>query len=108
MGANTIISKLIEYDSDADIVLVAKAYDFAENAHSSQKRISGDPYISHPIAVALILADIEMDSASICAALLHDVIEDTRVSYLDILREFGEEIALLVDGVTKLSRIDFK
>ncbi|MDD3024655.1 MAG: bifunctional (p)ppGpp synthetase/guanosine-3',5'-bis(diphosphate) 3'-pyrophosphohydrolase, partial [Syntrophomonadaceae bacterium] len=63
---------------------------------------------SHPIAVALILADIEMDSASICAALLHDVIEDTRVSYLDILREFGEEIALLVDGVTKLSRIDFK
>ena len=65
-------------------------------------------YIIHPVEVALILTEIEMDSASICAALLHDVIEDTDMSYYTLVQEFGEEIALLVDGVTKLSRINFK
>ncbi|MDD3269956.1 MAG: bifunctional (p)ppGpp synthetase/guanosine-3',5'-bis(diphosphate) 3'-pyrophosphohydrolase, partial [Syntrophomonadaceae bacterium] len=108
MGAQTIISRVSKYDPDGNFSSISKAYEFAENAHFGQKRISGEPYIIHPYEVALILTDIEMDSAAICAALLHDVIEDTRVSYLDILREFGEEIALLVDGVTKLSRIDFK
>ena len=77
-------------------------------AHAGQKRISGEPYIIHPVEVALILTEIEMDSASICAALLHDVIEDTDMSYYTLVQEFGEEIALLVDGVTKLSRINFK
>ncbi len=108
MGIDNILSKVSEYDPDANFASITKAYEYAEAAHSGQKRISGEPYITHPHEVALILADIEMDSATICAALLHDVIEDTRVSYLDLLREFGEEITLLVDGVTKLSRIDFK
>ncbi|MEN6328269.1 MAG: bifunctional (p)ppGpp synthetase/guanosine-3',5'-bis(diphosphate) 3'-pyrophosphohydrolase [Syntrophomonas sp.] len=108
MGIDIILSKVSEYDPDADFASITKAYEFAEAAHSGQKRISGEPYITHPLEVALILADIEMDSATICAALLHDVVEDTQVSYFDLLREFGEEITLLVDGVTKLSRIDFK
>lgn len=103
-----ILDKVSSYDPDANLALITKAYQYASKAHENQKRISGDPYISHPVEVALILADIEMDAASICAALLHDVVEDTIVTYQDVVREFGEEIALLVDGVTKLSRINFK
>jgi GTP pyrophosphokinase len=108
MGHERIIEELKKYDPDADIELIKKAYCFAQKAHSDQKRISGEPYIIHPLEVALILTGIEMDSATICAALLHDVIEDTRVSLADIEDEFNKEIALLVDGVTKLTRIDFK
>lgn len=103
-----ILDKVGSYDPDANFPLIEKAYRYASDAHAEQKRISGEPYIIHPVEVALILADIEMDAASICAALLHDVVEDTRVTYQDVVREFGEEIALLVDGVTKLSRINFK
>ncbi|MDD3879787.1 MAG: bifunctional (p)ppGpp synthetase/guanosine-3',5'-bis(diphosphate) 3'-pyrophosphohydrolase, partial [Syntrophomonas sp.] len=108
MSCEALIKRVSEYDPDNDFAMIAKAFRVAEQAHQGQKRISGEPYIIHPCEVALILADIEMDIPSICAALLHDVIEDTPVSYLDILKEFGEEIALLVDGVTKLTRIDFK
>lgn len=108
MGPQTILDRVKEYDPHADFELIAKAYNYATIAHGGQKRRSGEPYIIHPVEVALILTEIEMDSASICAALLHDVIEDTHFSYQDLLNEFGEEIALLVDGVTKLSRIDFK
>ena len=103
-----ILDKVTSYDPDANLALITKAYQYASKAHENQKRISGDPYISHPVEVALILADIEMDAASICAALLHDVVEDTIVTYQDVVKEFGEEIALLVEGVTKLSRINFK
>ena len=108
MGPELIIERIKQYDPFADVELIEKAFNLAQIAHSGQKRISGEPYIIHPVEVALILTDIEMDSASICAALLHDVIEDTDMSYVAIEREFGEEIALLVDGVTKLSRINFK
>ncbi len=108
MSCEALIKKVSEYDPDTDFALIEKAFRVAEQAHQEQKRISGEPYIIHPCAVALILADIEMDTPTICAALLHDVLEDTPVSYLDILKEFGEEIAILVDGVTKLTRIDFK
>ena len=108
MGPQTILDRVREYDAGADFDLIAKAYNYAVFAHGDQKRISGEPYIIHPVAVALILTEIEMDSASICAALLHDVIEDTHYTYQDLAEEFGEEIAMLVDGVTKLSRIDFK
>ena len=108
MRCEALIKRVSEYDPDTDSALIEKAFRVAEQAHQEQKRISGEPYIIHPCEVALILADIEMDTPTICAALLHDVIEDTPVSYLDILKEFGEEIALLVDGVTKLPRIDFK
>jgi len=108
MGPQSILDRVKQYDQDADFDLIAKAYNYAVIAHGDQKRYSGEPYIIHPVEVALILTEIEMDSASICAALLHDVLEDTHFSYQDLLEEFGEEIALLVDGVTKLSRIDFK
>ncbi len=108
MGPQTILDRIKEYDPQADFDMIAKAYNYAVIAHGDQKRISGEPYIIHPVEVALILTEIEMDSASICAALLHDVIEDTHFNYQDLEAEFGEEIARLVDGVTKLSRIDFK
>ena len=105
--AQTIIEKVQQYEADANVELIERAYNYASMAHASQKRISGEPYIIHPVEVALILTDIELDSSSICAALLHDVVEDTSITYLNILNEFGEEIALLVDGVTKLNRLDF-
>ncbi|NLU47818.1 MAG: bifunctional (p)ppGpp synthetase/guanosine-3',5'-bis(diphosphate) 3'-pyrophosphohydrolase [Syntrophomonadaceae bacterium] len=108
MGPELIIEKIKQYDPSANVELIKKAYYYAQRAHDGQKRISGEPYIIHPVEVALILTEIEMDTASICAALLHDVIEDTDMSYSAIVNEFGEEIALLVDGVTKLSRINFK
>lgn len=103
-----IIEKVSVYDPDVNWPMLEKAYNFARLAHTGQKRFSGEPYITHPVEVALILADIEMDSDAICAALLHDVVEDTGATYEEIVKEFGEEIAVLVDGVTKLTRIDFK
>ncbi len=108
LGVQLINDKVKIYDSNANFKLIEKAYYYAEAAHRGQKRISGEPYFIHPIEVAMILTEIEMDTPSICAALLHDVIEDTDYSYLNLEEEFGEEIALLVEGVTKLSRIDFK
>lgn len=108
MGPEDIIKKVIKYDPRANAELIERAYNYANQAHNGQKRISGEPYIIHPVEVAMILTEIEMDTSSICAALLHDVIEDTNVSYLNVKSEFGEEIALLVDGVTKLSRIQFQ
>ena len=103
-----VVEQIKKYDEDADFELIEKAYQYAQMAHEGQKRISGEAYISHPIEVAYILTGIEMDTASICAALLHDVIEDTVLTHNEITREFGEQIASLVDGVTKLSRIQFK
>ncbi|MDO4540073.1 MAG: bifunctional (p)ppGpp synthetase/guanosine-3',5'-bis(diphosphate) 3'-pyrophosphohydrolase [Syntrophomonadaceae bacterium] len=96
------------YDADVDADLIERAYITASNAHRGQTRVSGEPYIIHPMAVALILTEIEMDGASVCAALMHDVIEDTSIPYITIQLEFGEEIAGLVDGVTKLDKIDFQ
>ena len=85
-----------------------KAYRYAENAHSGQKRASGEPYFIHPCAVASILMELELDAATIAAALLHDVIEDTDATEEDIKREFGDEVLELVCGVTKLDKIEFK
>ena len=82
-----------------DLSLIEKAYKVADKAHSGQKRKSGEPYIIHPLCVAIILAQLELDKETIIAGILHDVIEDTEVTYEDISREFGEEVALLVDGV---------
>jgi len=95
------------YQPNADVGLIARAYDFAERAHTGQKRKSGQPYFTHPSSVAGILAELQLDVASICAALLHDVIEDTESSFEDLEQDFGSEVAFLVDGVTKLSKIDF-
>src|SRR5690625_2468627 len=88
-----------------DARLVLQAYEMAEDAHAGQERQSGEPYIIHPIGVAEILAELGMDTATICAALLHDVVEDTDKTLEDIASQFGEEAAALVDGVTKLERV---
>ena len=91
--------------SEPDINRITEAYHFAEKAHDGQKRRSGEPYIIHPVAVAQILAEMGMDADSICAALLHDVVEDTPVTDEEIRKKFGETIEQLVDGVTKLGQI---
>jgi len=103
-----LCEKVKSYNPSADLALVAKAYDFAAIAHAGQFRISGDPYIQHPLGVAHILTELELDAITIAASLLHDVVEDTKITLQDIQEEFNKEIALLVDGVTKLSRIEYK
>jgi len=100
-----LVQKLKTYASDADVDLVRRAYRAAARAHAGQTRASGEPYVSHPSAVADILADLHLDAASLAAALLHDVPEDTPVTLKEIRTEFGDEVAKLVDGVTKLERI---
>ena len=99
-----VISELKKRKRKANIKLVQKAYEFANEKHNGQLRKSGEPYIIHPLQVAYILTTIDMDEATICAALLHDVVEDTDVTHEDVIHEFGEEIANLVEGVTKLSK----
>ena len=94
------------YKNFIDVDKLKKAYEFAESAHATQKRHSGDPYISHPIAVANILAELRLDGPTITTALLHDTIEDTNITYQDVETKFGKEIADLVDGVTKLSKLE--
>ncbi len=103
-----LIKKVSLYNKNADLSLLNRAYEFASDAHSNQKRISGEPFILHPLAVAFVLAELELDLETLAAGLLHDVVEDTQVTLEQIEKEFGNEIALLVDGVTKLSRLEFK
>jgi len=100
--------RIKEYNPSADLDLLRKAYEFAKKAHSGQHRISGELFIFHPLEVAEILADLELDTATIAAGLLHDVVEDTPITIEDIENEFGSEIALLVDGVTKLGKLEYK
>lgn len=102
-----IIQKVRTYQPAADADLIRRAYGYAERAHEGQKRKSGDPYFVHPASVAGIITDLRLDTASVCAGLLHDVVEDTLATTKDLEREFGVEIATLVDGVTKLSKISF-
>ena len=103
-----VLMKIYEYYTGEGRELLLKAYDFAKAAHANQKRASGEPYFIHPCAVADILVDLGLDTATIAAALLHDVIEDTPATEEDIRREFGEEVLTLVSGVTKLDKIVFK
>lgn len=103
-----LVERVKAYDPDVDEDLLNRAYVFAMKAHGSQTRASGDPYFSHPIEVAGILTGMKLDAASIATALLHDVIEDTDVTYDEISELFGEEIAKLVNGVTKLSLIEMQ
>lgn len=107
MGIERLYEKIARYGTDKDQQLVRRAYEFANKAHKGQLRRSGEPYISHPIAVAEILADLEMDAATLAAALLHDVVEDTTVTEEELTAEFGTEIKDLVDGVTKLGRLRY-
>ena len=99
--------ELIQYLDAEHIQLIRRAYDIAEKAHDGQKRRTGEPYITHPVAVARILARMRMDYQSIMAALLHDVIEDTGVDKATIAAEFGKQVAEFVDGVSKLTQIEF-
>ena len=107
-GEEVIIEKVIEKmkknNPNSNIDLIQKAYNYANEHHKGQKRVSGEEYIIHPLNVAYILADLELDDSTICAALLHDVVEDTPVTHEDIVNEFGEEIAEMVEGVTKLRK----
>lgn len=100
--------KILSYYPQADLSVIKKAYEFSEKAHSGQIRRSGEPYISHPLSVAGILADLKLDLDSIMTGLLHDTVEDTDVTIADIKREFGDAVAALVDGVTKISKMNFK
>ena len=101
-----LLEKVRAYDPDADEALINRAYVFSMKAHGSQKRASGDPYYSHPIEVAGILTDLHLDEETIVTAILHDTIEDTVATPEEIERLFGENVARLVDGVTKLSKIE--
>jgi guanosine-3',5'-bis(diphosphate) 3'-pyrophosphohydrolase len=103
-----LINKIEQYNPDMDLNLVIKAYNYAQEAHQGQNRVSGDPYINHPAHVAMILAELELDLNTIVAGLLHDVIEDTPSTINDIQKQFGAEISQLVDGVTKLGKLTFK
>lgn len=103
-----IIKKILSYQYDAPIAMVQQAYELARNAHQGQIRASGEEYICHPLGVAKILADLQIDALTISASLLHDVVEDTTFSLEDLEKLFGKEVAMLVDGVTKLSRIEYK
>ncbi|WP_270658872.1 RelA/SpoT family protein [Paraclostridium bifermentans] len=103
-----LIEKIKRYAPNGDLHLIEKAYYYGKKAHEGQLRKSGEPYFIHPIAVANILCDMELDMQTIAAGLLHDVVEDTEFTYEDIKNDFGEEIADLVDGVTKLGQIKYK
>ena len=100
-----LIERVRKYHPSDDISMIEKAYRLADNAHQGQVRKSGEPYIIHPLCVAIILADLELDKETIVAGLLHDVVEDTVMTEEDLRREFGDDVALLVDGVTKLEKI---
>ncbi len=102
-----LILRVHKYHPSDDITLIEKAYHLAERAHKDQVRKSGEPYIIHPLCVAIILADLEMDKETIAAGLLHDVIEDTIMTEDEIKEQFGSDVALLVDGVTKLEQLQF-
>ena len=103
-----LLLRIEQYNPDADLNIVIKAYDYATKAHENQYRKSGEQYITHPMEVAKILAELELDVETIAAGLLHDVIEDTEITFEDIEREFSTEVAELTDGVTKLGKIAYK
>jgi len=90
-----------------DLEIVRRAYEFSLENHSGQKRATGEPYLVHPLEVAIILAEMRLDTTSIAAGLLHDSVEDTSVTTEQIQEKFGEQVAHIVEGVTKISRIDF-
>ena len=100
-----LLDGIRKYHPSADLSLVEKAYKVAYNAHKGQVRKSGEPYIMHPLCVAIILADLELDKETIAAGLLHDVLEDTVMTDDEMKEEFGDEVFLLVDGVTKLQHL---
>ncbi|MCX6711449.1 MAG: bifunctional (p)ppGpp synthetase/guanosine-3',5'-bis(diphosphate) 3'-pyrophosphohydrolase [Candidatus Woesearchaeota archaeon] len=108
MQLKELLKKIKEYNPKADLDLISKAYDYADEFHKDVKRLSGELFIQHPLNTAYILAQLKLDIPSIAAALLHDVVEDSNVSIEKIKQNFGEEIANLVDGVTKISKLKYQ
>ena len=108
LNQNDLIKKVKTYNRFFNPETLSKAYTFALNAHKNQKRDSGDPYLIHPVAVADILTDLKLDSATIATGLLHDTIEDPNVTYKTVKENFGKEVADLVEGVTKISKLEGK
>jgi len=106
-GFSQLCEQIEKYNPKCDFGLLREAFELSKAAHDGQQRISGEPYITHPLEVAKILAELELDCTSIIAALLHDTIEDTTCTYEQLKEKFGEEIADLVDGVTKLGKIPY-
>jgi GTP diphosphokinase / guanosine-3',5'-bis(diphosphate) 3'-diphosphatase len=104
---NRLVRIVESYHPSADISMIEKAYQVADSAHKNQFRKSGEPYIIHPLCVAIILAELELDKETIVAGLLHDVVEDTVCTVEELSKDFGDEIALLVDGVTKLTQLNY-
>ena len=102
-----LIASVKKYHPSADISMIQKAYEVAREAHKDQKRKSGEPYIIHPLCVSIILSDLELDKETIVAGLLHDAVEDTWMTTEEVTKEFGEEVSLLVDGVTKLGQLNY-
>ena len=107
VGIEDIISTVKKQKGRRDIKIIQKAYDYAKAKHGDQLRKSGEPYIIHPVQVAYTLSSLGMDDNTICAALLHDVLEDTDTTYADLEKEFNSEVAYMVDGVTKLSKLQY-
>ncbi len=108
MRFNDIADKLLEYDPGADLELLQRAYVFSAKVHDGQERLSGEPYLIHPLEVAGILVNMRLDDVSIAAGLLHDTVEDTLASLEEIQRLFGDEVAFLVEGLTKISKVQFR
>ena len=102
-----LCEKIRSYYPQVDLSVVERAYAFSEKAHEGQFRRSGEPYIAHPLSVAAILADLKLDLDTIATGILHDTVEDTDATIEEIKKEFGDTIASLVDGVTKISQIKF-
>src|SRR6476619_2768842 len=102
-----LMRRMRENRPNDDLELIRKAYEFSQKHHAGQTRASGQPYLVHPLEVALVLAEMKMDPVAVAAGLLHDSVEDTVITIVDIRKEFGEQVAHIVEGVTKISQIDF-
>ena len=100
-----LLATVKRYNPDADLGLIERAYALAERSHKGQLRKSGEKYITHPMAVAEILAEIELDATTVASAILHDVVEDTEITIPEVAKLFGDDVAMLVDGVTKLKKV---
>ena len=105
--SKSFLTKVRSYNPNAELGLIERAYSFAAKSHAGHRRASGSPYLSHPLGVSMILADLRMDSVTIGSGLLHDTVEDCDVTVAQLQQEFGEEVAVIVDGVTKLGRVEF-
>src|ERR1051326_1680834 len=101
-----LMKRMRENRPNDNLDIIKKAYEYSQKFHSGQTRASGEPYLVHPLEVALVLAEMKMDPVAVAAGLLHDSVEDTSITTVDIRKEFGEQVAHIVEGVTKISQID--